>query len=130
MTATTFQTETSIYIDRRRTGWLLSAALLLLPLVGIVLRETTGSDLWLFTPTLILYGLVPLLDLLIGEDRSNPAESDVPRLEADAYYRRIVYMVLPLLWGTLVLCCWYAATTDLSWYGYLGLAMAAGWSAW
>jgi alkane 1-monooxygenase len=83
----------------------------------------------LFAPTLILYGLVPLLDLMIGEDTSNPAETDVPQLEADHYYRWIVYLSLPLLWGTLIFCGWYAVNTDLSWYGYLGLAMAAGWTA-
>lgn len=128
MTTTTLQTETSLYIDRRRVAWLLATALMLLPLTGIGLRESTGSDLWLFAPTLILYGLVPLLDLLIGEDSSNPAESDVPQLEADRYYRWIVYLSLPLLWGTLIFCCWYAVNTDLSWYGLLGLCMAAGWT--
>jgi len=128
MTTTTFQTETSLYIDRRRVAWLLATALMLLPLIGIGLRESSGSDLWLFAPTLILYGLVPLLDLLIGEDSSNPAESDVPQLEADRYYRWIVYLSLPLLWGTLIFCCWYAVNTDLSWYGLLGLCMAAGWT--
>ena len=129
MTTTTFQRETSLFIDKRRVAWLLSTALMLLPLVGIGLREGSGSDLWLFVPTLILYGLVPLLDLVIGEDTSNPAETDVPQLEADRYYRWIVYLSLPLLWGTLIFCGWYAVNTDLSWYGYLGLAMAAGWTA-
>jgi alkane 1-monooxygenase len=129
MTTTTFQTETSLFIDRRRVAWLLATALMLLPMIGIGLRESFGSDLWLFAPTFILYGLVPLLDLLIGEDSSNPAESDVPQLEADHYYRWIVYLSLPLLWGTLAYCCWYAVNADLSWYGYLGLSMAAGWTA-
>jgi alkane 1-monooxygenase len=129
MITTTLLSETSSYIDKRRIAWLLSTALMLLPLVGIGLREGSGSDLWLFAPTLILYGLVPLLDLLMGADTSNPAESDVPQLESDLYYRWIVYLSLPLLWGTLVFCCWYAVNTDLSWYGYLGLAMAVGWTA-
>jgi alkane 1-monooxygenase len=129
MITTTLLSETSLYIDKRRIAWLLSTALMLLPLVGIGLREGSGSDLWLFAPTLILYGLVPLLDLLMGADTSNPAESDVPQLESDLYYRWIVYLSLPLLWGTLVFCCWYAVNTDLSWYGYLGLAMAVGWTA-
>ena len=129
MITTTLLSETSSYIDKRRIAWLLSTALMLLPLFGIGMREGSGSDLWLFVPTLILYGLVPLLDLLMGEDTSNPAESDVPQLESDRYYRWIVYLSLPLLWGTLVFCCWYAVNTDLSWYGYLGLAMAVGWTA-
>ncbi|MGD8976921.1 MAG: alkane 1-monooxygenase, partial [Gammaproteobacteria bacterium] len=125
----TLQAETSAFIDRRRVGWLLATALTLLPLVGIGLREAFGSDLWLFTPTVILYGLVPLMDAWIGEDRSNPSEQDVPALEADRYYRWVVYLSLPLLYLTLAGCAWYAVNADLSWLGYLGLAISAGWTA-
>jgi alkane 1-monooxygenase len=128
MTTTTFSSATTAYIDGRRTGWLLSTALVLLPFVGIGLREGLGSDLWLFTPTLIIYGLVPILDVLIGEDSSNPSESDVPALESDRYYRWIVYLSLPLIYMTLAFCAWYAVTADLSWYGYFALALAMGWT--
>lgn len=125
----TLQAQTSAFIDRRRVGWLLATALTLLPLVGIGLREAFGSDLWLFTPTLILYGLVPLMDAWTGEDQSNPSEQDVPALEADRYYRWVVYLSLPLLYLTLAGCAWYAVHADLSWLGYLGLAISAGWTA-
>lgn len=129
MAATGLSTMTTRYIDRRRVGWLLSMLMTLLPFVGIGLREVSGSDLWLFTPTIILYGLVPLLDRFIGEDRNNPAESDVTFLEDDLYYRWIVFLSLPLVYLTLAVCAWYAVNADLSWYGYLGLAMAMGWTS-
>lgn len=128
MATTTFDKTTSTYIDGRRSGWILSTLLVLLPFVGIGLREAGGSDLWLFAPTLILYGLVPLLDLLIGADGNNPAETDVPALESDRYYRWIVYLSLPLIYLTLAFCAWYAVNTDLSWYGYAALALAMGWT--
>lgn len=128
MTPTTFNPMTTRYIDRRRVGWLLSMLMTLLPFVGIGLREIAGSDLWLFAPTVILYGLVPLLDRLLGEDRNNPAESDVTFLEDDLYYRWIVFLSLPLVYLTLAVCAWYAVSAGLSWYGYLGLAMATGWT--
>lgn len=129
MTATTFQLETSAFIDRRRAGWILSTCLVLLPFVGIGLREAFGSDLWLFTPTLILYGLVPILDRMIGEDRSNPSEQDVAALEADRYYRWIVYLSIPLVYLTLAASAWYAVSADLSWYGYLAIGAAMGWTS-
>jgi alkane 1-monooxygenase len=129
MGTTTLRAETAAFIDRRRSGWLLAAALTLLPLVGVGLREAFGSDLWLFTPTVILYGLVPLLDAWIGEDRTNPSEQDVPALEADRYYRWVVYLSLPLLYLILAGCAWYAVNAELSWLGYLGLAISAGWTA-
>lgn len=129
MATTTFDKTTSMYIDGRRTGWILSTLLVLLPFVGIGLREAWGSDLWLLAPTIIIYGLVPLLDLLIGEDRNNPAETDVPSLESDHYYRWIVYLSLPMIYLSLVCCAWYAVNADLSWYGYGALALAMGWTA-
>jgi len=129
MSTTTLQPLTSAFIDRRRLGWLLASGLTLLPLVGIGLREALGSDLWLFAPTVILYGLVPLLDAWIGEDNTNPFEEDVPALEADAYYRWVVYLSLPLAYLMLAFCGWYAVNAGLSWYGYVGLAIAAGWTA-
>jgi len=129
MSTRTLHAQTAAFIDRRRIGWLLASGLPLLPLVGIGLREALGSDLWLFAPTFILYGLVPLADAWIGPDQSNPSEADVPALEADPYYRWVVYLSLPLMYLTLAVCAWYAVNADLSWYGYLALAIAAGWSA-
>jgi len=129
MAAATLDSTTVHYIDRRRSGWLLSTLMILLPFVGIGLREVTGSDLWLFAPTVILYGLVPALDRILGEDRNNPAESDVTFLEDNLYYRWIVFLSVPLVYLTLALCAWYAVNADLSWYGYLGLAIAMGWTS-
>lgn len=128
MATTTFASATARYIDGRRVGWLLSTVLVLLPFVGIGLREIFGSDLLLFAPTVVIYGVVPLLDWLIGEDVNNPDESDVPALEDDRYYRWIVFLSLPLMYLTLFYCCWYAVNAGLSWYGYLALAIAAGWT--
>jgi alkane 1-monooxygenase len=128
MTTTTFTHETTRYIDRRRTGWILAALLPLLPFVGIAFREIGGSDLWLLLPTIILYGIVPMLDWLIGEDSNNPDEADVPALEADDYYRWIVIITLTLMYVTFVFCAWYAVEAGLTWYGYLALAIAAGWT--
>jgi alkane 1-monooxygenase len=129
MSAIILDSSTARYIDRRRPGWLLSTLLILLPFVGIGLREVTGSDLWLFAPTVILYGLVPLLDWVLGQDRNNPAESDATFLEDDLYYRWIVFLTIPLVYLTLGACAWYAVNADLSWYGYLGLAIAMGWTS-
>ena len=73
MAIATLSNATHVYIDGRRTGWLLSTLLVLLPLAGIGLREAFGSDLWLIAPTVIIYVIVPILDVLIGEDDNNPA---------------------------------------------------------
>ena len=80
--------------------------------------------LWL--PVLLVYGVAPLLDGVLGTDTSNPPESAVPALEADPYYRRVTFALVPLLWGAFIFAAWFSQTAALSWLGQLGLVIATG----
>mgnify|MGYP001009382849 CR=1 FL=1 len=64
--------------DGKRLAWLLSVVYPLVPLVGVALHALTGKPAMLAAPLVIGYGLMPLLDALIGEDRNNPPEAVVP----------------------------------------------------
>ena len=89
--------DTPPYRDRKRRAWLLS---LLVPCtvgIGPSLMIASGDPRALWIPVLFFYLVVPLLDWLMGEDRSNPPESAVPALDADPYYRRITYALVPVL---------------------------------
>jgi alkane 1-monooxygenase len=117
------------WVDRRRRWWLVSLALPMLPLAGLLGWKLTGSQwpLWL-TPA-IVYGLVPALDLWIAEDRNNPPEEVVPVLEEDAWYRWLTWLVVPAACVTVIAAAWVAVRGDLSWFGWLGLAVSAGWTS-
>jgi alkane 1-monooxygenase len=121
--------EAAGWIDPRRHWWLVSLALPMLPLAGLFGWMTTGSEwpLWL-TPA-VVYGLVPALDLWFAEDRNNPPEALVPALEADAWYRWMTWLVVPAAWGTMIAATWVAVRGDLSWFGWLGLVVSAGWTS-
>ena len=80
----------------------------------------------LAAPLVIGYGLMPLLDALIGEDRNNPPEAVVPQLEADTYYRWLTWLSVPLYFLTLLVCAWWAGTQALPWWAFVILAYAAG----
>jgi alkane 1-monooxygenase len=114
------------YVDRRRLAWVAAAFIPMLPLAAVGLHAATGREAWLFVPLAVLYGLVPMLDLVFGEDQGNPPEAAVPALEADPYYRRLVYLGVLLAWGSFVACVWYAATADLAPVGFLALALGVG----
>ena len=73
--------------DRKRLGWAMSVVYPLLPFLGLWAHQITGAQIALGLPLLISYGLLPLLDALIGEDQNNPPEGVMPLLEADRYYR-------------------------------------------
>lgn len=118
--------RTVTYRDRKRAAWLLSCLYPLLPFAGMALHAATGHQLALGLPLVISYGLMPLLDALIGEDRNNPPEVVVPQLEADRYYRWLTWATVPLHFVALIGCAWWAGTHDLSWWALLMLAYVAG----
>jgi alkane 1-monooxygenase len=114
------------YRDRKRAWWALSVVYPLLPIVGIAAHALTGYQIALGLPLLISYGLMPLLDFLIGEDTNNPPEAVVPQLEADRYYRWLTWATVPLHFIAFTACAWWAGTQGLSWWALLLLAYVAG----
>jgi alkane 1-monooxygenase len=114
------------YQDRKRAWWLLSAAYPLIPATGVLAHAITGAPVALALPLGILYGLMPLLDFLVGEDPNNPPEEVVPQLEEDPYYRWLTWLAVPLHFVTLLACAWWVGTQALPWWGVLLTAYAAG----
>ena len=80
---------------------------------------------WYLGPILI-FGLIPALDYLAGLDRSNPPDDLIATLEADKYYRWIIYLYLPLQYAALVWACWLWTGDSLSTFDKVGLAMTVG----
>lgn len=115
------------YRDRKRLMWLLSvigpAGVTIGPVAHLM---GATSEAWFFVAFAFFYGVIPLLDWLLGEDLSNPPESVVPRLEADRYYRWINYAVVPVLWGSLLFNCIFVATHELSWMAWLATTIITG----
>lgn len=114
------------YTDNKRYLWLLSVLFPLVPLISMGLMEWSGQESMLWVPLLTLYLLIPLLDYLFPNDRSNPPEQIVPQLEADAYYRVLNYLTVPLHFIILVAGAWFVASNDLGWGGLLGLSLTVG----
>ena len=112
--------------DRKRPLWLLSLTVPSLVGAGPLLAEWLESPLALWTPLLLVYVLLPLLDLAVGDDTSNPPESAVAALEAERYYRWITWAVVPLLWFWFIGGAWYATQAQLPWHGWLALALSTG----
>jgi alkane 1-monooxygenase len=118
--------QTVEYIDRKRAWWALSVVYPLLPFVGMWLHALTGQPIALGLPLLISYGLMPLLDHLIGEDENNPPDAVVPQLDADRYYRWLTWATVPLHFVALIGCAWWVGTHALPWWAVMMLAYVAG----
>jgi alkane 1-monooxygenase len=112
--------------DPKRTLWLLSAAMPWLVALNLWRFAVDGHVAWLWVLPLWIHLLIPLLDLLVGEDRSNPPDAAIAALEADRWYRTLVAAYVPGQWLVTVLAAWIAAGHELSLLGWAGLVLSAG----
>jgi len=114
------------YVDKKRYLWLFSALFPLIPLIGMGLMEWSGQEWTLWIPLVFLYLVIPLLDYLFPNDSSNPPEQVVPQLEADAYYRLLNHLTVPLHFLILVTGAWFVAENQLGWSGLLAISLTVG----
>src|SRR5919197_3671457 len=92
--------------DRKRYLWLLGTVVPLFMFAGWGLVNLTGSGVFWWIGPMVVYLVIPLLDLLIGDDASDAPEEVVAWLEQDRYYRWITYLFLPLQFLTLFVGLW------------------------
>ncbi len=114
------------FVDGKRYAWILSLAVPVLVGAGPLLMLWSGQVWTLWVPALVVYGIVPLIDALLGVDRTNPPEWAVPQLEADLFYRRVTWALVPILWVAFVFSAWFVATYDLPWHGWLAMVLIGG----
>jgi alkane 1-monooxygenase len=115
-----------VWWDGKRYLWTVGLVVPLLPFVAMGLHAWTGWTATLFAGPIIVYGLIPLLDLLGSKDKTNPPEELLERLEEDRYYRWILYAYIPLQYAGFVLGMWYIATQSAGIVGNIGLALSVG----
>jgi alkane 1-monooxygenase len=112
--------------DGKRYAWLLGLLVPTLPFLAWGLVHLTGlGAFWFFGPVL-LFGIFPALDLIVGMDAANPPDSVIKWLEQDRYYRWCTYVFLPIQYAGLVFACWLWSSGDLGIVDSLGLALTVG----
>ena len=93
------------------------------------------SPIWWWIGPMLVYGLLPVLDLFFGPDGQNPPDEVMERLENDKYYRYCTYAYIPFQLTSLVLACYLWTADNLSWLGIdgglgmiskIGLAISVG----
>ncbi len=95
VTGTTGAAERPAWRDRKRYLWLLGTVVPLFLFIGWGLVNLTGLTLFWWMGPIVLYVLIPLLDVAIGDDPSNAPEAALAWLENDRYYRWVTYLFLP-----------------------------------
>ena len=116
--------------DPKRYAWMLGLVVPAIPfLIWLGYQSWEGTWamhlVWWMAP-IVVFGLIPLLDLIIGTDGENPPDELIEWLENDRYYRWILYLFLPIQYAWLLLACWRWTTCDMTWFDRLGLASSVG----
>jgi len=103
--------------------------------LGIYLRKVTGNDWMTFTTFVAGFGLVPIIDLLVGEDSYNPTREEETALRNNwwfsfhlcAYVWTYVASVLAIATFVGVESGFYGGGPDkLSWTALWGIASSLG----
>ncbi len=125
--AETVDGKTVKYRDTKRYLWLLSLTPPLTPIAAVWLYDWAGQNpLMLLFPLFYAYVLIPLLDLAVGEDHTNPPAEIVEKMAQDNYYRVLLHVSVPIYWLGLLVPAWFVGTHDLPWWAILAMAVAAG----
>jgi alkane 1-monooxygenase len=112
--------------DPKRYAWLLGLLVPLLPFMAWGLVEATGIGAFWFWGPMFVFGVMPVLDTLIGKDSANPPDSVVTWLEQDRFYRWCTYVFIPLQYVALAGGAWLLAGGGLSTLEKVGLALTLG----
>jgi len=128
--------------DRKRYLWLMgliapTALFIVLPIVWAFNQVgwQTASQAFFWIGSIVVYVLLPLLDLRYGPDGQNPPDEALERLENDKYYRFCTYIYVPFQYASVILGAYLFTASDLSWLGYdgglswlakIGLALTIG----
>ena len=107
--------------DRKRYLWLLGLVVPMLLFAGWGLVNLTGLALFWWMGPIVVYVVIPSLDLVIGDDTSNAPEEALAWLEQDRYYRWVTYLFLPIQFAA-----WFTGFWLITRHGGLSIVDSVG----
>lgn len=112
--------------DPKRHLWILGLIAPATALLPSQLVLHTGLEVFWWTGPIMVLMLIPLLDLLVGDDGSNPRDEDYETLSNDRYYRWCTYLFLPIQLVGLALAGYLWSGSELDIVDKIGLAVTLG----
>ena len=112
----------------KRYGYLIFLTSPLLPFAGYLMALVFGADNAFAWFTLFyVYVLIPIADMLIGQDPVNARDEEVTALSDDRYYRWLTWLCVPIMVLSLATGAWlFVHWEALTIVGQIGWAMSFG----
>ncbi|MEQ1755183.1 MAG: alkane 1-monooxygenase [Micropepsaceae bacterium] len=119
--------QTVTYTDGKRYLYFMSVFWPLVPTLSVLAYFYAGHNVFTtLLPVLFVFGLVPLVDAILGEDQNNPPEEVVDDMANDQFYRYLVLGSVPLFWISFLSTAYLVGTQDLPWWSVLALVIGVG----
>jgi alkane 1-monooxygenase len=122
-----------VWQDNKRRLWLMgliapTALFVMLPMIWGMnqLGWQGASQALLWIGPILVYVLLPILDLRFGPDGQNPPDEVMEQLENDKYYRYCTYIFIPFQYLSVLFGAYLFTASDISWLGYDGPLSWAG----
>jgi len=115
-----------VFQDKKRWLWIGSILLTLVPMAFVFAFVQTQNHWFLLMPLLFGYIIVPFIDYVVGEDRTNPPEEIVAQLDADPYYKNLLVAIIPFHFVLVFVSAWVLAQYSVPWWTYLGFSVLIG----
>lgn len=112
--------------DKKRHLWWGAVLFAAMPLLVIWIYMEYKNPWILLAPFVVSYVFVPIVDYLIGTDRTNPPEELVPQLDQDNYYRYLLYAAIPIHFAVVIASAYVVATEPLAIGFVVGFAVIVG----
>ncbi|MGV9204120.1 MAG: hypothetical protein ACOC44_08915 [Promethearchaeia archaeon] len=94
----------------------------------VILGWFFGGWFTFLTPILV-FGLVPLLDLVFGYNKENPSEDEVKILKEKKSFRILTWIGMPVTLGLVIWGLYIVSTGTLSLIEFIGLTISIGLSS-
>ncbi|BFN13335.1 MULTISPECIES: alkane 1-monooxygenase [Marinobacter] len=117
-----------LLLTLKKYSYLIAMIPLVLPPLLLAVGESTGLvNAFSWGVPVVVFGIIPLLDLMLGKDALNPDEqSDVPRLNQEKYYRAVTLIWVVAYAALLGWGVWVLASGVFSLVGALGWVVSIG----
>ncbi|WP_063059889.1 alkane 1-monooxygenase [Nocardia sienata] len=112
--------------DHKRYLWILSTVAPGCALLPGQLVHMTGLALFWWIGPILVFVVIPVLDIVVGCDGISPRDEDYEALSNDRYYRWCTFLFLPMQFIGLAIAGYMWSGTELGLVDKLGLAVTLG----
>src|SRR5699024_11113761 len=89
--------------------------------------DSGTQDYWAWFLYFVVFGIIPVLDYLVGKDPSNPDEQvQVPSLSLERLYTFFLFLMGFAWLAALFYAGWVFTHNGYSWFGMLGWVISIG----